>query len=109
MTCKTQSVNGSDREPERRSSVLREPAESAAGRAHERSICVCAFSRPKRRYCLPDGTWYGPEADATPSADDVLVTRQIVEAGRLLDVDVLDHLVIGRGTYVSMRDRRMGF
>ena len=50
-----------------------------------------------------------PSADATPSADDILVTRQIVEAGRLLDIELLDHLVIARGTYVSMRERRMGF
>jgi DNA repair protein RadC len=35
----------------------------------------------------------------------VLVTRQIVEAGELLDCSVLDHLVIGHGRYVSMRER----
>jgi DNA repair protein RadC len=44
-----------------------------------------------------------PSGDPTPSAEDVLVTRQIVEAGKLLDVDVLDHLVIGRGRWVSLR------
>ena len=38
-----------------------------------------------------------------------MVTRQIVEAGKLLDVDVLDHLVIGQGRYVSMRERGLGF
>ena len=38
-----------------------------------------------------------------------MVTRQIVEAGRLLDVEVLDHLIIGRGRYVSMRERGLGF
>jgi DNA repair protein RadC len=38
-----------------------------------------------------------PSGDPTPSPEDVLITRQIVEAGKLLDVDVLDHLVIGRG------------
>lgn len=41
--------------------------------------------------------------------DDVLVTREIVAAGKLLDVDVLDHLVIGEGRYVSMRERGLGF
>jgi len=50
-----------------------------------------------------------PSGDPTPSADDVLVTRQIVEAGRLLDIEVLDHLVIGHGRYVSMRERGLGF
>ena len=41
--------------------------------------------------------------------EDVLVTREIVSAGKLLDVEVLDHLVIGRGRYVSMRERGLGF
>ncbi len=50
-----------------------------------------------------------PSGDPTPSPEDVLITRQIVEAGKLLDVDVLDHLVIGRGRYVSMRERGLGF
>ena len=47
--------------------------------------------------------------DPTPSPEDVLVTRQIVDAGHLLDVDVLDHLVIGQGRFGSMRERRLGF
>jgi DNA repair protein RadC len=50
-----------------------------------------------------------PSGDPTPSPEDVLVTRQIVEAGRMLDCDVLDHLVIGHGRYVSMRQRGLGF
>ena len=50
-----------------------------------------------------------PSGDPTPSPDDVTVTRQIVEAGKLLDIDVLDHLVIGQGRFVSMRERGLGF
>lgn len=49
-----------------------------------------------------------PSGDPTPSSEDVLVTRQIIEAGRLLDIDVLDHLVIGQGRYVSLRERGLG-
>jgi DNA repair protein RadC len=49
-----------------------------------------------------------PSGDPTPSSADVLVTQQIVEAGRLLTVDVLDHLVIGHGRYVSLRERGVG-
>jgi DNA repair protein RadC len=37
------------------------------------------------------------------------VTREIVAAGKLLDVSVLDHLVIGQARYVSMRERGLGF
>jgi DNA repair protein RadC len=50
-----------------------------------------------------------PSGDPTPSPEDILVTRQIVEAGKLLDIDVLDHLIIGRGRWVSMRERGLGF
>jgi DNA repair protein RadC len=50
-----------------------------------------------------------PSADPTPSPEDVLVTRQIVEAGKLLDVEVLDHLVIGLSRFVSMRERGLAF
>jgi hypothetical protein len=50
-----------------------------------------------------------PSGDATPSPEDVLVTREIVQAGKLLDVDVLDHLVIGQGVWVSLRERGLGF
>ena len=50
-----------------------------------------------------------PSGDPTPSPEDVLVTRQIIDAGKLLDVDVLDHLVIGHGRFISMRERNLGF
>jgi len=41
--------------------------------------------------------------------DDVALTRALVEAGKLLDVEILDHLVIGNGRFVSLKERRMGF
>jgi DNA repair protein RadC len=47
--------------------------------------------------------------DPTPSPDDVAVTRALVQAGRLLDIEVLDHLVIGQGRHVSMKERGLGF
>lgn len=50
-----------------------------------------------------------PSGDPTPSADDIRFTEAIVEAGRLIEVDVLDHLVFGHGRYVSLRERRLGF
>ena len=50
-----------------------------------------------------------PSGDPTPSPDDVVVTRAIVQAGKLLDVDVLDHLVIGQGRWVSLKERGLGF
>jgi DNA repair protein RadC len=50
-----------------------------------------------------------PSGDPTPSPDDVAVTRAIVQAGKLLNVDVLDHLVIGQGRWVSLKERGLGF
>ena len=50
-----------------------------------------------------------PSGDPTPSPDDVAVTRAMVQAGRLLDVDLLDHLVIGGSRYVSLKERGLGF
>jgi len=50
-----------------------------------------------------------PSGDPSPSAEDAALTKQLVEAGRLLGIDVLDHIVIGRKDYVSLKDRRLGF
>ncbi|MEK7668353.1 MAG: DNA repair protein RadC [Gemmatimonadota bacterium] len=45
-----------------------------------------------------------PSGDPTPSADDRAATRQLVEAGRVLDLPVYDHVVIGAGRYVSFAE-----
>jgi DNA repair protein RadC len=50
-----------------------------------------------------------PSGDPTPSPDDVSVTHTIVQAGRLLDIEVLDHLVICPDKFVSLKERSLGF
>jgi DNA repair protein RadC len=50
-----------------------------------------------------------PSGDPAPSPEDVQVTEQIVAAGKILQIDVLDHLIITRTTYVSLKERRLGF
>jgi len=50
-----------------------------------------------------------PSGDPTPSVDDVTVTRAFIQAGKLLDIDVLDHLVIGRGAWVSLKQKNLAF
>lgn len=50
-----------------------------------------------------------PSGDPTPSPEDVTVTCKIVEAGKVLDIEVLDHLIIGRGRFVSLKERGLGF
>jgi DNA repair protein RadC len=50
-----------------------------------------------------------PSGDPTPSPEDVVMTRNIVQAGGLMGIDVLDHLVIGQGRFVSLKERGLGF
>jgi DNA repair protein RadC len=50
-----------------------------------------------------------PSGDPTPSPEDVAVTRNIISAGKLLDIEVLDHLVIGQQRYVSLKERGLAF
>ncbi|MEA3396539.1 MAG: DNA repair protein RadC [Chloroflexota bacterium] len=50
-----------------------------------------------------------PSGDPNPSPEDVALTRRLVKAGKLLEVDLLDHVVIGQNRYVSLRERALGF
>jgi DNA repair protein RadC len=50
-----------------------------------------------------------PSGDSSPSPEDVQVTRQIFAAGQQLDIELLDHLVIGHQRFVSLRERGLGF
>jgi DNA repair protein RadC len=44
-----------------------------------------------------------PSGDPSPSGEDLRITGELGEAGRLLDIEVLDHLIIGRGRWTSLR------
>jgi DNA repair protein RadC len=48
-----------------------------------------------------------PSGDATPSEEDLAITRRIHEAGRLLGIELLDHVVVARETYMSFKERRL--
>jgi DNA repair protein RadC len=51
-----------------------------------------------------------PSGDPSPSPEDVALTRAAIQAGKLLDVEVLDHIVIGQGMkYVSLKEKGLGF
>ncbi len=50
-----------------------------------------------------------PTGDPTPSPDDVAVTRNILQAGKLLEIELLDHLIIGQGSWVSLKEKGLGF
>ena len=46
-----------------------------------------------------------PSGDPTPSPEDVALTRKLVEAGSLLDIPVLDHLILGDGKFISLKEK----
>ena len=50
-----------------------------------------------------------PSGDPAPSPEDVELTRTLVAAGRILDIALLDHLIIGSGGWVSLKELRLGF
>jgi DNA repair protein RadC len=50
-----------------------------------------------------------PSGDPTPSPEDLACNREIVQAGKLLDCDVVDHLIIGSHNWISMKERGLGF
>jgi DNA repair protein RadC len=50
-----------------------------------------------------------PSGDPTPSPDDLHLTAEALAAGRLLDIEVLDHLIVGHDAWVSLRDRGVSF
>lgn len=50
-----------------------------------------------------------PSGDPTPSPEDFAVTRSIVQAGQILGVELLDHIVVGKDRWVSLKERGLGF
>ena len=46
-----------------------------------------------------------PSGDCTPSREDVNITKRAVEAGKIVGVDVLDHIIIGNPAYCSLKDK----
>jgi len=50
-----------------------------------------------------------PSGDTTPSPEDVRVTEMIAQAGELLDIHVLDHLIVSHDSYTSLKEQGLGF
>jgi DNA repair protein RadC len=50
-----------------------------------------------------------PSSDPTPSPEDVKVTELIRQAGDILDIQLLDHVIVGRQRFVSLKERGLGF
>lgn len=50
-----------------------------------------------------------PSGDPSPSPEDVLSTSEAVKAGKLLDIEVMDHIIVARQRFTSMKERGLGF
>ena len=79
-----------------------------ASLVHPREIFRCAILRNAAAIVLAHNH---PSGDPTPSAEDVRITRQLIEAGRILDIKVLDHVILGLPTekggkrkFISLRE-----
>ena len=81
------------------------------GSVNSASVRVAELLRPALRENCPSLILVHnhPSGDPTPSPEDVLVTRRVRTSGEMMDIDVLDHVVIGSGGYVSMKEKGLGF
>ncbi len=50
-----------------------------------------------------------PSGDLTPSKEDITSTKELIKAGKILGIDVLDHLIVGGNNYLSMKDEKILF
>jgi DNA repair protein RadC len=69
---------------------------------HPREIFQIAFNEGSAALILLHNH---PSGDAWPSIDDIEITRQLVEAGEILGIEVLDHIIIGEKRYVSLKEQ----
>ena len=81
------------------------------GTVNSASIRVAEIPRPAiRKNCPAIVIVHNhPSGDPTPSPEDVLVTRRINQSAQLMDIDLLDHIIVGHRGVVSMKSRQLGF
>ena len=71
---------------------------------HPREVFVKAIKQHAAAIILAHNH---PSGDTEPSAEDKSITRRLVEAGELMGISVLDHIIIGRGTYMSFKQEKL--
>jgi len=55
-------------------------------------------------HLLHEHTHFHPSGDPAPSPDNIEATKQLVEAGRILDIELVDHIIIGHRRFVSLKE-----
>ncbi|MEW8978457.1 MAG: DNA repair protein RadC [Symbiobacterium sp.] len=73
-----------------------------ASLVHPREVFKAAIRRSAHAVILAHNH---PSGDPTPSREDREITRRLVQAGRVIGIEVLDHVVVGKGRYISFRER----
>ncbi len=69
---------------------------------HPREVFALAVALPAASVILAHNH---PSGDVSPSQDDINLTRRLVQAGEILGIDILDHLIIGSDDFLSMKER----
>ncbi|WP_269466706.1 MULTISPECIES: DNA repair protein RadC [unclassified Sporosarcina] len=69
---------------------------------HPREVFREAFKRSAASMIISHNH---PSGDTTPSREDIEVTKRLMEAGSIMGVDVLDHIIIGDQKYISLKDK----
>jgi DNA repair protein RadC len=69
---------------------------------HPREVFLEAIRHSAASLIVPHNH---PSGDPTPSSEDVAVTRRLVEAGEMLGIDVLDHVIVGDSRWYSLKEK----
>jgi DNA repair protein RadC len=81
------------------------------GTVNSANIRVAELYKPAVRLNAPSiiMSHIHPSGDSTPSPEDLTVTQMAYQAGKLLQVELLDHLIVGRDHWLSLKSQGMGF
>lgn len=71
---------------------------------HPREVFRCAISYGAASIILVHNH---PSGDPKPSAEDLNITRRLVQTGKIIDIEVLDHIIIGDNKYTSLKEQGM--
>lgn len=72
--------------------------------AHPREVFITAIKKSSANIIL---THNHPSGDPNPSKDDIQITKRIYEAGRILGIELYDHIIIGDGVFVSLKEKNL--
>ncbi len=68
---------------------------------HPREVFVPAVKKSSASIIIAHNH---PSGDPTPSSDDINITKRIIEAGKIIGIEMVDHIIIGDGRYLSLKE-----